>query len=118
MDNTLKQVAEREIARIASLSSATIGMCATHTESDEQLSLNAELLFPMASTYKIPIAIQILHSIDEGQMTFDQMVEITQRDISPGSGIIAEYLTAPGLVLSIRNLLEIALRVSDNTASD
>jgi beta-lactamase class A len=118
MGNLSIRRAEQEIARIASLTVATAGVCAIHVESGHQLSLNASMQFPMASTYKIPIAITVLRSVDEGRLALDQRIEITERDISPGSGYITEYLHEPGLSLSIRNLLEIMLRISDNTASD
>ena len=66
MDNPSSKRAEQEIARIASLTDATAGACAIHVESGQQLHLNAGMPFPMASTYKVPIAITLLRQVDEG----------------------------------------------------
>jgi beta-lactamase class A len=43
---------------------------------------------------------------------------VGDKDISPGSSFIKEQLLEPGVMLSVRNLLGLTLRVSDNTASD
>ena len=72
----------------------------------------------MASAVKIPIAINVLSRIDQGQLTLDQTIEIRQNDLSPGSGTIQTVLYEPGLTLSVQNLLELTLTISDNTASD
>ena len=118
MSTTITQRAEQEIARIVSLHKATVGACAIHVASGRQVGLNVAERFPMASTYKVPIVAQLLRQVDQGYLTLDQMVEITERDVSPGSGFIKEHLCIPGLMLSVRNLLELTLKFSDNTASD
>jgi beta-lactamase class A len=72
----------------------------------------------MASTYKIPIAFQLLSRVDEGAISLDQMIKLQPQDYHPGSGILTDLLNKPGVWLSIRNLLELMLLVSDNTATD
>ncbi len=110
--------ARDEVARIASLAAASVGVCAIHVESGQRIALNAERAFPLASTYKIPIAILLLKMVEQGKLSLAQMIEITEEDLSPGSGPIKELFTLPGVQLSIRNLLDLTLRFSDNTASD
>jgi beta-lactamase class A len=116
--NSPGERAQHEIARIASRSGVKAGICAIHLESGERITFNSEDSFPLASTYKIPIAIQLLKRVEEGQLTLDQTIEVRGEDLSPGSGAIKELFTIPGLTLSIRNLLGLAMLVSDNTASD
>ncbi|MCL5996587.1 MAG: class A beta-lactamase [Chloroflexi bacterium] len=118
MSTTVTQRAEQEIARIVLLHKATVGACAIHVASGRQVGLNVAEWFPMASTYKVPIVAQLLCQVDQGYLALDQMVEIAERDVSPGSGFINEHLCIPGLTLSVRNLLELTLKFSDNTASD
>ena len=57
---------EAEIARAARASGGEVGVLARHLESGLTLSLNENEAFPMASTFKIPIAVQLLTRIDKG----------------------------------------------------
>jgi beta-lactamase class A len=108
----------REIERLGTAADADLGLCAIHIESGRQIAVNAEARFPMASTYKVPIAIRLLSLIERGALGLDDLIEITQKDLSPGSGAIQESFSIPGVRLSVGNLLGFSLRVSDNTASD
>jgi len=109
---------EREIARLARIAGGVVGVAALHLESGRRVSLNGRERFPMASTYKIPIAVQVLTRVDRGELTLDQMVAVEATDFSPGSGTLSDLFTAPGVALSVRNLLELMLIISDNTATD
>lgn len=109
---------EREIERAARLAGGVVGVSALHLETGREIGFNAQERFPMASVYKIPIAVQLLYLIDKGKISLDMMVDLKPGDLRLGSGIIAPYLNNPGLILSVRNLLELMLVVSDNTATD
>ena len=72
----------------------------------------------LASTFKVPIAVQLLTRIDKGEVKLDQMIEIKQSDLHPGSGTLADLINKGGLALSVRNLMELMLLISDNSATD
>ncbi len=107
-----------EIERLAEGSGGTVGVAAVHLETGRRVYLNGDERFPMASTYKVPIAVQLLTRVDRGEISLDDMVEIGPEDLHPGSGTIAELLDDPGVILSLRNLLELMLLISDNSATD
>jgi beta-lactamase class A len=109
---------ERELARLAKAAGGTVGVSAVHIESGRRVALNPTERFPMASTYKVPIAVQLLTRVDQGEITLDRMIELKPSDLHPGSGTLMPLLHQPGVVLSVRNLLELMLRVSDNSATD
>jgi beta-lactamase class A len=109
---------EREFARNSRQVKGLVGIAAIHVESGTIARCNAADRFPMASTYKVPIAVQVLHLVDEGKLRLDRMIEIRQRDIHPGSGTLPRLFDKPGLALSVRNLLELMLLISDNSATD
>ena len=109
---------ERELARIGEMSGGTMGIAAVHLESGRSAWLNPDQSFPMASTYKVPIAVQLLHLVDAGELNLEDRIEIGMEEYSPGSGAIAKLLDDPGLSVSILNLLEIMMLISDNTATD
>jgi beta-lactamase class A len=109
---------EMEIGRAAKLAEGTVGVSALHFESGQRISFNAKERFPMASTYKLPIAVQILTLVDRRELTLERMIEVQQKDLHPGSGVLTTILSKPGLSLSVHNLLELMLLVSDNSATD
>ncbi len=59
---------ERELQRLGSLSSGLMGVAAVHLESGRSAFLNADEPFPMASTFKVPIAVELLQRVDEKKL--------------------------------------------------
>ena len=107
-----------EVARLAEHAEGTVGVAAYHLETGRGITLNGDERFPMASTYKVPIAVQILTMVDNGEISLQDLVELERRDIYVTSGAISDLLDDPGLQISIHNLLELMLQISDNIATD
>ncbi len=107
-----------EIERLAELAGGRVGVGALHLETGRAISLHGDERFPMASTYKIPIAIQVLTRVDQKELALSRLVTLRRRDLHPGSGLLARWLDASGGALSVRTLLELMLIISDNTATD
>lgn len=109
---------EREMSRLADLVPGVVGAGIIHLETGREAFLNRHDAFPMASTYKVPIALQLLARVDRGEIRLDSLVEIEPADLHPGSGTLTELFDDPGVILSVRNLLELMLLISDNSATD
>jgi beta-lactamase class A len=109
---------EAQIASLAKVSRGTVGVAIVHLETGRSVYLNRTESFPMASTYKVPIAAQLLSRVDRGEVRLDSMVTLRPGDLHPGSGTLTELFNQPGVALSVRNLLELTLRISDNSATD
>lgn len=107
-----------EVEALATLAGGTMGVAAVHLESGRELYLNGDERFPMASTYKVPIAVQLLHRVGRGEVRLDSMVEVRPGDLHPGSGTLTRLFDDPGVILSLRNLLELMLLISDNSGTD
>lgn len=107
-----------ELERLVEPAQGVVGLAAIHLETGRQVVLNGDVLFPMASTYKVPIAAQLLSRVDRGEVRLDTMIDLSAADRHPGSGMISELLDDPGVSLSLRNLLELMLLISDNSATD
>jgi beta-lactamase class A len=116
-DSALQRL-EREIARLSTVSGGVVGVTAIHLETGRRVSMNGAERFPMASTFKVPIAVQLLTRADKGEVKLDQMIDIKQSDLHPGSGTLADLFNKGGLALSVRNLMELMLLISDNSATD
>ena len=95
-----------------------MGIAALHLETGRAVYLNADEPFPMASTYKIPIAVQLLTRVDAGEVSLTDMIDLEEGDLHPGSGTISKLFDDPGVSLSLLNLLELMLLISDNSATD
>ena len=109
---------ERAMARGATVADGMVGATAIHLESGLRVSLNGDQPFPMASTYKVPIAIELLTRADAGTLRLDEMIDLAAADLHPGSGTLTALFNQPGVSLSIHNLMELMLRISDNSATD
>jgi beta-lactamase class A len=79
--------------------------------------VNADQPFPMASTFKVAVAGAVLSKVDRGELSLDQLVPIDHAMVVESEGI-AQTFKHPGVSVSVRNLLELMLTVSDNTATD
>jgi len=109
---------EQQLALLAKTTDATVGVAALHVESGRYVSLNGTQRFPQASAVKVPIAVQIMALADAGQLSLDKMITLQPSDLHPGSGRITDLLFHPGVSLSIENIMELAIVISDNSAAD
>ncbi|MBI4911573.1 MAG: class A beta-lactamase [Acidobacteria bacterium] len=95
----------------------SVGVAILHVESGRELFYKGAESFPMASVYKVPVALAILDLVDQGRLQAAQMVPVPE-ELRVESDGIAEQLVHPGISLSLLNLLELMLTRSDNTATD
>jgi beta-lactamase class A len=109
---------QHQIEFVAHTTDGVVGVNAVHVESGRAVSFRGAEAFPMASAFKLPVAVQLLSLVDEGKLTLDQMVSLGPTDLHPGSGKLTELFFHPGASLSIANLMELMLVISDNTAAD
>lgn len=109
---------EREFARLASIGGGTVGVSVIHLETGREAHLNRSVAFPMASIFKVPVAVQLLTRVDRRELRLDSMIAIRPGDLHPGSGTLTELFDDPGVILSVHNLLELMLLISDNSATD
>jgi beta-lactamase class A len=109
---------QTEVARLARITDGVVGVTAVHIESGRRFSFHGTDRFPMASTFKVPIAVELLSRVDRGEVRLGQMVTIDKRDLHPGGGTLSNLFTKPGVALSVENLLELMLLISDNSATD
>jgi beta-lactamase class A len=95
-----------------------VGISLFHVESGERLfSFNGQQPFAMASVYKLPIAFELLAQIAERRLTFDQRITIGAADMRDCCTLSRRH-PAGGLTLTVRDLLEVMITESDNTAGD
>lgn len=72
----------------------------------------------MGSVYKFPIALTLLRRVDAGTLSLDQTVRIEPKDFAPGWSPLRDEAGNEAVTLTVRDLLERMVSLSDNTASD
>lgn len=75
---------------------------------------------PMQSVFKLPLALTILHQVEQGKFSLDQPIRFLPEDRilpKPYSPLQDKYPDA-GVDIPLRTLLQMTVSLSDNTAAD
>src|SRR6476659_4176912 len=108
---------EDKIDRIISHSRGTIGVSLIQVESGATLSVRGDERFPMASVYKLPIAIELLTQVSAGTLSLDRPIALAPSDIRACCTLSRRHPRG-GVTVTAGELLELMIAESDNTASD
>ncbi len=108
---------ETTFNRIAKTVRGKTGVALIHLESGRLIVIRGDERFPMASVVKLPIALEVLTQVSEGRFLLDRSVSIDASDIRPCCTLSRRYPNG-GVSRTVRELLELALLESDNTAAD
>lgn len=112
--STLKAQIETTIPRAR----GEVGVAIKHLESGTELLVNADRAYPMASTFKLPLLVELYYEKAAGKLSLDDRIEVMPGDIHIGSGVMIAQFDPPGVQLDIRNLINLMMRISDNSAAD
>lgn len=83
----------------------------------QELSLNADDVFPTASSIKIVILAEFYRQVQEGKLKFTDMYTLQQSDLVGGSGISGAF--TPGVTkLTLRDVAALMISVSDNSMTN
>ena len=108
---------ESQIQRLIQGLEGTVGVAAKHLESGQELFINGTTFFPMASVFKVPVFVEVLAQVTEGQFALLDEVSLQVPDQHLGSGMLSG-LDVPGVTLSVQNLINLMMKISDNSATD
>src|SRR5688572_3979370 len=75
--DTLRQ----ELQNIVSKYKATVGIALMVIEDKATLSVNNDHHYPMQSVYKFPLAMAVLHQVDEGKYSLDHKMVVDKSDL-------------------------------------
>lgn len=105
--------------RIASLLAAAgieAGFAAIAVERGGEIAVNADALFPTASTFKVPVMVEVYAQARAGRFRLSDRIAFEERFRIIGSGVLQTL--AAGLQPTIRDLMMLMTIISDNTATD
>lgn len=104
------------LIRVAKDLDGTIGIGVKTLWDGAEVFVEPDRSFPMASVFKIPVLIELLLQAEEGRLSLDDRVTVTEAMKSPGSGVLKELTSSPSL--SLADLAMLMIIISDNTATD
>lgn len=107
---------ETRLRAIAPAAGGTLGVKVVHLESGRSAGWNALGRFPMASVYKLPIAVVVLAKVDAGELSLEQQVEVRPGELRRTGARVDPW--TPGRPVALGALLDAMTTTSDNTACD
>lgn len=105
------------IENIVRTSPGEIGVAIKHLESGRNIAIHGDTFFPMASVIKIPIFVEVISQVKEGKLKFEDEISLSPDNQFYEGGLLSD-LKAPGIRLSLENLINMMMILSDNTATD
>lgn len=97
----------------------SFGMSAIHIETAKEINFNADQLFLMCSTYKLPMAIYLLQKVERGELHLTDTYLVTEHDLRPGAVFTLNQLDySIAQPMTLHNLLKLMLQESCNTSTD
>ncbi|UFZ05928.1 class A beta-lactamase [Bradyrhizobium ontarionense] len=107
---------QADIAEIEAYSGARLGVALLDTASGSLSGHRLDERFAMCSTFKALLAAAVLAKVDVGTEQLARRIPITQADILAYAPVTKIYVGTSGL--SVAELCEAAVTVSDNTAAN
>lgn len=94
----------------------TMGVAAKNLTTGETVFVNADTAFPTASVIKVGVMVEVFHQIAEGRLHREDTLTLDDGAKVDGSGVLQRL--HGGLVLTVGDLLDLMMTVSDNTATN
>jgi beta-lactamase class A len=104
------------IGQIVKTFRGQMGVAAIDLRSGETIAVNADQRFPTASTIKTAVMIEAWQQIVDGQLSESTSIPLRQSDKVGGSGVLKDM--HEGLAPTVRDLLQLMIVLSDNTATN
>ncbi|GHV30341.1 CepA family class A extended-spectrum beta-lactamase [Synergistales bacterium] len=97
---------------------AEVGVAVCEIEDGETLNIRGTERFPMQSVFKFPIALAVLHEVDNGKFSLNQNISIRQQDLLPDTWSPLRDKYPNGGILNLSEILRYTVSESDNNGCD
>jgi len=112
----MQDALSQKLNTLANTFPGKVGIYLHDLQSDEVITLNADELFPMASTFKVPYLVQLFRDHDAKVLSLNDTVTLQETDFRGGFGLLKHF--APGTRLTLKDLALMMITISDNMATD
>jgi len=93
-----------------------VGVYYLDLASGKSFHYNGQESFIAASVIKLPVLVAVYHAIQDGCLGMDDLLTLSSADKVPGCGALTQMHS--GLEVSIRDLCNLMITLSDNTATN
>ncbi len=112
--NTLRD----QITEITKSAKGIVGVSILNLESRDTLNNNGNARLVMESVMKFPIAMTVLHLVDSGKFSLEQLIHIKKRDLPKTYSPLRDKYPKGDVDVSVGDLLGYMISLSDNNACD
>jgi beta-lactamase class A len=117
---TAQEALQKQIRDIARDAQGKVSVACSLPGTTLNCDVDARSHPPMQSVFKLPLAVAILHQVEEGKFSLDQPIRFRKEDLilpKPYSPLQDEY-PAADVDVPLNRLLQLTVGLSDNTAAD
>jgi beta-lactamase class A len=108
-----------KIETIARSINGNVGVAVHHLDNGDTLTFNGNHRFPMQSVYKFPVALAILHEVDNGKFSLDQKIHVTKEDLHPDTwSPLRNKFPNGNIDVSLSELITFTVSHGDNNTCD
>ncbi len=107
------------LEHIVQPANATVGVSVMHFGNQDTLTINGGQHYPMQSTFKFPLAMAVLHQVDQGKLSLDQQVHLSKEDMLQNTwSPLTQKYPEGNVDLPLRDILRYTVAESDNSGCD
>jgi beta-lactamase class A len=117
---TAQQSLQQQVKAIAGEAQGTVSTACWLSHSDLNCDMAPDAHPPMQSVFKLPLAIAVLHQVEQGKFALDQPIrfEPSDRILPHAYSPLQDKYPQAGVDVPLRELLRLTVSLSDNVAAD
>lgn len=107
---------ETKIINVVKEAEGTFGLVIRVIDTDEEININGDEVFPAASIIKIPVLLEAFRQSLDGRLNLAEQITLRNEDKVGGMGVLKEL--TQGITLPFIDILTLMIIISDNTAAN
>lgn len=110
---------EQQIGQITAGKKAEIGIAIIGPAPGDQVMIHAAPLYPMLSTFKFPVALTVLHQVEQGKLSLNQQIFIRKEELLDDTwSPFKEKYPKGDIAITLADALTWMMCYSDNNITD
>lgn len=98
---------------------AKVGVAVYGVESSDTLTVGGGGRYPMQSVYKFPLAVAVLHAVDQGKLSLTQKIRLTKKNLLPKTwSPLREKYPGGNVDVTLDEIIRYTVAQSDNNGCD
>lgn len=109
----------QQIQGVVGTARTDVGVAVLHLEKGDTLTVNGNKHYPMQSVYKFPVAMAVLDQVDKGNLSLQQKIRLTRRDLLPDTwSPLRDKYPGANVDVTLEEILRYTVSQSDNNGCD